>query len=129
MAFGNTINKFGFRYTILPINRATKYVWVYGVKSLVSACVINALEQFRSNIGALPKQFCCDCGQKLLGYETQRWIYHQQSKIIGALPAGNPPTAWLSAHGLPCAQWHEHTLPRHNCHETTGSTPSNTHVE
>ena len=34
--FGNTISKMGYRHAILLIDRATKYIWFYGVKSLVS---------------------------------------------------------------------------------------------
>jgi hypothetical protein len=55
IVFGDTISKLGFRYAILLIDRATKYIWFYGVKSLVSACSIDALEQFRADAGGLPK--------------------------------------------------------------------------
>ena len=65
----------------------------------MSACIIEALEQFRADAGALPKQFRCNCDQKLLGGEARPWIYRQQSKIIGA-PAGRQ-----SANGLAKRAW------------------------
>ena len=40
IVFGNTIIKLGYRYVILLIERATKYIRFYGVKSLVSKCII-----------------------------------------------------------------------------------------
>ena len=44
VVYGDAISKLGFRYAILLINRATKYMWFYGFRSLVSACIIDALE-------------------------------------------------------------------------------------
>ena len=97
IAYGDTISKLGFRYAILLINRATKYMWFYGLRSLVSACTIDTLEQFRADAGGLPKQFRCDCDQKLLGGEARRWIYR------------SPPTAWPSGRGPPCVPWRART--------------------
>ena len=95
--FGCIIIKLGYRYSILLINRATKYIWFYGVKSLVSECIIEALEQFRANAGSLPKQFRCDCDQKLLRVNACRWIYLAKSNIIGA-PAGRQSANRLAKH-------------------------------
>ena len=65
IVFVDTISKPSFRYAVLLINPATKYLWFYSVRSLVSAASnIEALEQFRADAGALPKQFRCDCEQK-----------------------------------------------------------------
>ena len=99
IVYGDTISKLGFSYAILLIDRVTKYMWFYGLRSLVSACITNALEQFRADAGGLPKQFRCDCDQKLLGDEARRWIYRQKSNIIGA-PAGRQ-----SANGLAERAW------------------------
>ena len=82
IVFANTISKLGYPYAILLINRATKYICFYGVKFLLSECIIEALENFRANAGSLPKQFHCDCDQKLLGGNAYHWIYCANSKII-----------------------------------------------
>ena len=74
-------------YSILLIDRATKYIWFYDVKSLVSKCIIKDLEQFCADAGSLPKQFRCNCDQKLLGGNACHCIYRAKSKIVGA-PAG-----------------------------------------
>ena len=99
IVYGDTISKLGFRYALLLIDRATSYVWIYGMRSLLSACVVEALEQFRADAGSLPKQFRCDCDQKLLGGGARRWIYSEKSKIIGA-PAGRQ-----SSNGLAERAW------------------------
>ena len=74
-------------------------MWFYGVRSLVSACIIDALEQFRADARGLPKQFRCDCDQKLMEGKARRWIYRKKSKIIGG-PAGRQ-----SANGLDERAW------------------------
>ena len=49
IAFGDTISKLGYRYGLLLVDHATKYMWFYGVRSLSSASVIEALEQLRAD--------------------------------------------------------------------------------
>ena len=98
IAFGDTISKLGFRYGLLLVDHATRYIWFYGVRSLQSANVIEALEQFRADAGGLPKQFRCDCDNKLLGGDARRWIYRNRSKIIGA-PAGRQSSNGLAERG------------------------------
>ena len=99
IVYGDIISKMGFRYALILVDRATKYIWVYGMKSLTSKYTIAALEQFQANAGGLPKEFRTDCDQKLLGGDTRRWIYRNKSKIIGA-PAGRQ-----SANGLVERAW------------------------
>lgn len=94
IVFGDTTSKLGFCYAILLINRVTKYLWFYGVKSLVIACSSEVLEQFHADARSFPKQFGCDCDQKLLRGEACRWICRQKSKITG------PPAGRHSANGL-----------------------------
>ena len=67
IVYGDVVSKLGFRYGLLMIDRATKYIWFYGLKSLGSDNIIAAFEQFRADAGGLPTEFCCDCDQKLLG--------------------------------------------------------------
>lgn len=99
IVYGDVISRLGYRYALLLVDRATKYIWVYGLKSLTAVYLIEALEQFQSDAGALPKQFRCDCDQKLLGGDTRRWIYRNKSKVLGA-PAGRQ-----SANGLVERAW------------------------
>ena len=83
IVYGDSISKLGLRFALLLIDRATKYIWVYGLKNPLSSDMIGALEQFRADAGRLPKEFRCDCDQKLLGGEIRRWIYCNNSKING----------------------------------------------
>ena len=87
IVLGNTIRNLVYHYAILITDLATKYIWFYGMKSLVYECIIKALEKFRADDGSLPKKFRCDCDQKLLGGNARRWIYRVKYKIIGA-PTG-----------------------------------------
>ena len=72
IVYGNSISKLGFRYALLLVNCATKYIWICGLKSLLSRCVIEALKKFEAEVGTLPKQFRCNCDQKFLGGEARR---------------------------------------------------------
>lgn len=87
IVYGDIISKLGFRYALILVDQATKYIWVYGMKSLTSKFVIAALEQFQVDAGGLPQEFRTECDQRLLESNTRRWIYHNKSKFIGA-PAG-----------------------------------------
>ena len=55
IAFGDTISKLGHRYGLLLVDHATKYMWFYGVRSLSSADIIAALEEFWADAGGLLK--------------------------------------------------------------------------
>ena len=91
IVFGDTISNLSYRYAILLINRANKYIRFFIVKSLMFECIIKALKHFRADSGSLSKKFCCDCNQKLLGSNACHWVYCVESKIIGA-PAGRQST-------------------------------------
>lgn len=97
--FGDVVANLGYRYALLLVDRATKYIWIYGLKSLTSGPIIDAFCQFRADAGGLPKQFRCDCDQKLMGGDARRWIYRNHSKILGA-PAGRQ-----SSNGLVERAW------------------------
>ena len=97
--FGDVVANLGYRYALLLVDRATKYIWIYGLKSLLSENIIDAFSQFRADAGGLPRQFRCDCDQKLMGGDARRWIYRNNSKIIGA-PAGRQ-----SSNGLAERAW------------------------
>ena len=70
IVYEDIISKLGFCYALILVDQATKYIWVYVMKFLTSEFVIAALEQFQADAGGLPKEFCTDCDQKLLGGDT-----------------------------------------------------------
>ena len=55
IVFSNSISKLGFRFALLLVDRATTHIWIYGLTNLLSAAMIDALEQFQANAGGLPK--------------------------------------------------------------------------
>ena len=66
IAFGDCMAVGGARYALILVDRATRYNWVFSLKSLSSADIITALKLFRVEAGRLATEFCCDCDEKLL---------------------------------------------------------------
>ena len=57
----------GFRYALLVVDVATRYSWMDGLLSLTSSHIVDALEAFRADAGAMPRKFHTDFDKKLIG--------------------------------------------------------------
>ncbi len=99
IAFGDCMSVDGFKYTLIFVDRATRYNWCFGLKSLHHDNIIAAFFAFRSEAGSLAKQFCCDCNEKLFGSHIRSFLHLKRSPII-ASPAGRH-----SANGLVESHW------------------------
>jgi len=97
--FGDCVALGGFRYGILLVDVATRYAWFYGITSLASNEIINALEQFKADAGGVPGRFHSDFDTKLIDGKTLRWILHNKSNIIAA------PAKRQSSNGLVKRTW------------------------
>ena len=97
--FGDCVGLGGFRYAILLVDVATRYSWMYGIKTLTSYQIIATFEAFRADAGKLPKKFHSDFDRKLIGGKALKWILENKSKIIAA-PAGRQ-----SSNGLAERTW------------------------
>jgi hypothetical protein len=99
IAFGDCMSVGSFKYALIFIDRATRYNWCFGLKSLHHDNIIAAFLAFWSEAGSLAKQFCCDCNEKLFGSHICSFLHLEQSSII-ASPAGRH-----SANGLVESHW------------------------
>ena len=99
IAFGDCMAVGGARYALILVDRATRYNWVFSLKSLSSADIITALKLFRAEAGRLATEFRCDCDEKLFGSAIRSFLHDAQSKVAAA-PAGRQ-----SANGLVESHW------------------------
>ena len=99
IAFGDSLSRLGIRYALIFVDRATRYIWVLSLKTLLSQSLIEAFKQFRAEAGGLAVQFCTDCDAKLLSTAVISWLRTNGSDIATA-PAGRQ-----SANGLVERNW------------------------
>jgi hypothetical protein len=61
IAFGDCLSTGGYKYALIFVDRATRYNWCFGLKSLHHNDIIAAFMLFRAEAGSLALQFRCDC--------------------------------------------------------------------
>jgi hypothetical protein len=89
----------GFKYALIFFDRATRFNWCFGLKSLHHNKIILAFLAFRSKAGCLATQFWCDCNKKLFGSHIRSFLHTEHSSIVSS-PAGRQ-----SANGLVEYHW------------------------
>jgi hypothetical protein len=67
IAFGDCMLVGGFKYALIFVDRASRYNWFFGLKSLHHEDILAEFLAFRAKAGCLAKQFRCDCNEKLFG--------------------------------------------------------------
>jgi hypothetical protein len=67
IAFGDCVSVGGYRFPLILVDRATRYNWAFGLKTLSSDCILLALCLFHAAAGSLARCFYCDCDPKLFG--------------------------------------------------------------
>jgi hypothetical protein len=48
IAFGDSVTVGGYRFALILVDRATRYNWAFGLKTLSSDCILSALCLFRA---------------------------------------------------------------------------------
>ena len=81
------------------VDVATRFVWVYGLMSLTSADIVDALISFSITAGRVPTKFHADLDKKLIGGKALKWIQENESKIWAA------PARRQSSNGLVERTW------------------------
>jgi hypothetical protein len=89
----------GFKYALVFVDRATRFNWCFGLKSLHHDEIISAFLAFSSKAGCLATQFRCDCNEKLFCSHIHLFLHMEHSSIV-ASPAGRQ-----SANRLVESQW------------------------
>ena len=99
IAFGDCASVGGFKFALIFVDRATRYNWCFGLKSLQHEDIKAAFLAFCAEAGALARQFRCDCDEKLFGSNVRSFLHLHNSSIV-ASPAGRQ-----SANGLVESHW------------------------
>jgi hypothetical protein len=74
ITFGDCLLVGGYRYALILVDRATRYNWTFGLKSLSYECMLSALCLFRAAAGALACCFYCNCNAKLFGLAISEYL-------------------------------------------------------
>ena len=85
IAFGDCVSVGGFRFVLILVDRATRYNWAFGLKTLSSSYILLALRLFRAAAGSLARCFYCDCDHKLFGMAISEYLIDNKSKVVAAL--------------------------------------------
>ena len=99
IAFGDCVSVGGYRYALILVDRATRYNWAFGLKSLSSDCILAALRLFRAAAGSFARCFYCDCDPKLFGRAISDYLVDNSSKVVAA------PAKRQSSNGLVESHW------------------------
>jgi hypothetical protein len=99
IAFGDCASVGGYKYALVFVDRATRYNWTFGLKSLQHDDIIVAFLAFWDEAGSLACQFRCDCNEKLFGSSIWSFLHSNKSLIVSS-PAGRQ-----SGNGLIKAHW------------------------
>jgi hypothetical protein len=67
IAFGDCVLVGSFQYSLIFVNRVTRYNWVFGLKDLSKESILSAFRLFRADTGSYAWCFRCDCNPKLFG--------------------------------------------------------------
>jgi hypothetical protein len=96
---GDCMSVGGFKYALIFVDRATRFNWCFGLKSLHHDDILSAFLAFRAEAGNLALKFWCDCNEKLFRSHTRSFLHLERSSIISS-PAGHQ-----SANGLVESHW------------------------
>jgi hypothetical protein len=99
IAFGDCMSVGGFKYALIFVDRAARYNWCFGLKSLHHDNIISAFLSFRAEAGNLARQFRCDCDKKLFSSNIRSFLHLERSSIASS-PAGRQ-----SSNGLVESHW------------------------
>jgi hypothetical protein len=99
IAFGDCVSIGGYKYALVFVGHATRYNWMFGLKSLQHDNILAAFPAFQDEAGSLACQFRCDCDEKLFGSGVWSFLHTNKSLIVSS-PAGRQ-----SGNGLVEAHW------------------------
>ncbi len=99
IVFGDCLSVGVYRYALILVDRATRYNWTFGLKTLSSSCILAAIWLFRAAAGSLARCFYCDCDTKLFGMAISKYLVDNGSKVVAA------PAKHQSSNGLVVLHW------------------------
>jgi hypothetical protein len=99
IAFGDCVSVGGYKFALVFVDRATRYNWTFGLKSLQHGNIQATFLAFHAKAGSFARQFRCNCDDKLFGSAVQSFL-HTNNSSIAASPAGRQ-----SSNGLVESHW------------------------
>jgi hypothetical protein len=99
IAFGDCLLVGGYKYALILVDRATRYNWTFGLKSLSLECILSALRLFQAAAGSLARCFYCNCDAKLFGSAISEYLIDNNSNVVAA------PAKCQLANGLVESHW------------------------
>lgn len=77
----------GAKYCVILVDRATRYTWIYALKSLTHEDITTCLSDFKNDAGSLPKRIYTDFDSKIIYGKTADWLRDSSCKVV-ASPGG-----------------------------------------
>ena len=122
--YGSNTSLKGYRYALFLIDKATRFKFIYGIKTLTD--ILPTFKRFCADIGTVPKELRTDFDKKLMGQRMQDYM-NDQGSVISSVPAGKQRSngicerswrsllrmsrSWLLSNLLPTKFWY-HALKR-----------------
>ena len=72
---------------LLLVDRATRFTYSVGLKSLLQEDIIKAFVKFRLDMGGLPRRLYTDFDHRLLSGKTETYLNNNSCQVLGS-PAG-----------------------------------------
>jgi hypothetical protein len=72
----------GYCYTLILVDQATCYNWVYGLKELSGDSILSALRLFKADAGSNALCLRLDCDTKLFGMHIWEHLINNNSNIV-----------------------------------------------
>ena len=88
----------GFHYSLIFINRATRYNWVFGLKDLSKESILLAFHLFRADAGSHARCFRCDRDPKLFGTTIKEHLVDHGSNIVAAAAGRQSSNGLVESH-------------------------------
>ncbi len=98
IAFGDCFSVGSFNYALILVDRASRYNWTFGLKSLSLDCILLALRLFWVSAGVLACCFYCACNVKLFGTTVLEYLINNHSKVVDAPAKHQSPNDLVESH-------------------------------
>ena len=98
VAFGDCVSVGGYSYSLIFVDRATRYNWAFGLKNLSSASILSAFLKFKSAAGRFATEFRSDCDTKLFGTAVKEFLLKNESDIVGATEGRQSSNGLVESH-------------------------------
>jgi hypothetical protein len=98
IAFGDCVSVGGFRYSLIFVNRATRYNWIFGLNDLSKESILLAFRLFWADAESYARCFYCDCDFKLFGTTIKEHLVDHNSNIVAAAAGCQSSNGLIESH-------------------------------